>query len=61
MVMVNALPSCYTSTTLQSASFNHKHYGFKYSIPAYAIAGFTAFSRIDAQKHDGGIFWQNQL
>ena len=26
--------------------------GFKYSIPAYALAGFTAASRIDSNKHD---------
>lgn len=49
----NAFPSGHTSTSFQGASFIHKRYGFKYSIPAYAIAGFTAFSRIDAQKHDG--------
>lgn len=49
----NAFPSGHTSTTFQAASFIHKRYGFKYSIPAYAIAGFTAFSRIDADKHDG--------
>ena len=49
----NAFPSGHTSTTFQSASFIHRRYGFKYSIPAYTLAGFTAFSRIDAQKHDG--------
>lgn len=49
----NAFPSGHTSTTFQSASFIHRRYGFKYSIPAYALAGFTAFSRINAQKHDG--------
>ncbi len=49
----NAFPSGHTSTTFQAASFIHKRYGFEYSIPAYAVAGFTAFSRIDAQKHDG--------
>ena len=49
----NSFPSGHTSTTFQSASFIHKRYGFKYSIPAYALAGFTAFSRIDAKKHDG--------
>lgn len=49
----NSFPSGHTSTTFQSASFIHIRYGFKYSIPAYALAGFTAFSRIDAQKHDG--------
>lgn len=49
----NSFPSGHTSTTFQAASFIHKRYGFKYSIPAYAIAGLTAFSRVDAQKHDG--------
>lgn len=49
----NAFPSGHTSTTFQGASFIHKRYGFKYSIPAYMLAGFTAFSRINAQKHDG--------
>ncbi|MGC1630707.1 MAG: phosphatase PAP2 family protein [Gelidibacter sp.] len=48
-----AFPSGHSSTTFQGASFIHKRYGFKYSIPTYAIAGFTAFSRLDAQRHDG--------
>lgn len=48
----NSFPSGHTSTTFQSASFIHKRYGFKYSIPAYALAGFTAASRIQSQKHD---------
>ncbi len=49
----NAFPSGHTSTTFQGASFIHRRYGFKYSIPIYLAAGFTAFSRINAQKHDG--------
>ncbi len=49
----NAFPSGHTSTTFQGASFIHRRYGFKYSIPVYLAAGFTAFSRIDAQRHDG--------
>lgn len=49
----NSFPSGHTSTTFQGASFIHRRYGFKYSIPAYAIASFTAFSRLDAKKHDG--------
>ena len=49
----DSFPSGHTSTTFQSAAFIHRRYGFKYSIPAYALAGFTAFSRIDGEKHDG--------
>ncbi|TGV04865.1 phosphatase PAP2 family protein [Flavivirga rizhaonensis] len=50
----NSFPSGHTSVTFQAASFIHKRYGFKKSIPFYALAGFTAFSRIHAKKHD---FW----
>jgi len=49
----NAFPSGHTSVTFQGASFIHRRYGFKYSIPLYLAAGYTAFSRINAQKHDG--------
>ncbi len=49
----NAFPSGHTSTTFQSASFIQQRYGWKYGIPAYALAGFTAYSRIEGKKHDG--------
>jgi membrane-associated phospholipid phosphatase len=49
----NSFPSGHTSTVFQSASFVHRRYGFTYSIPAYAIAGFTAISRVHANRHDG--------
>lgn len=48
-----AFPSGHTSTTFQSAAFLQKRYGWKYGIPAYVLAGFTGYSRINAQKHDG--------
>lgn len=48
-----AFPSGHTSTTFQSASFIQRRYGWKYGLPAYALAGYTGFSRINAQKHDG--------
>lgn len=48
-----AFPSGHTSITFQAASFIHRRYGFGYSIPAYALAGFTAYSRINATRHDG--------
>ncbi len=49
----NAFPSGHTSTTFQAASFIQRRYGWAYGIPAYALAGFTGFSRLNAQKHDG--------
>ncbi|MAL60197.1 MAG: phosphatase PAP2 family protein [Flavobacteriaceae bacterium] len=48
----NSFPSGHTSTVFHSAGYIHRRYGFKYSIPAYALAGFTAASRIDSNKHD---------
>lgn len=48
----NSFPSGHTSTVFHSAGYVHSRYGFKYAIPSYALAGFTAASRIDSQKHD---------
>nr|WP_299342435.1 phosphatase PAP2 family protein [Allomuricauda sp.] len=48
----NAFPSGHTSTTFQSAAFIQRRYGWEYGIPAYALAGFTGYSRINADKHD---------
>lgn len=48
-----AFPSGHTSVAFQGASFFHRRYGFKYSIPAYILAGYTGFSRIHATRHDG--------
>lgn len=49
----HAFPSGHTSVAFQSASYYHRRYGFKYSIPAYVLAGFTAYSRLNAERHDG--------
>lgn len=48
-----AFPSGHTSVAFQGASFFHRRYGFKYSIPAYLLAGYTSFSRLHATRHDG--------
>ena len=49
----HAFPSGHTSVAFQSASYFHRRYGFKYSIPAYVLASFTAYSRLNAARHDG--------
>ncbi|WP_366017073.1 phosphatase PAP2 family protein [Lutibacter sp.] len=49
---LNSFPSGHTSVTFQSASFLQKRYGLTYGIPAYIIASFTGYSRINANKHD---------
>lgn len=48
-----AFPSGHTSVAFQSASFYHRRYGFKYSIPAYVVAGYTGYTRWNADRHDG--------
>lgn len=51
----HAFPSGHTSTAFQSAAFIQKRYGWKYGIPAFALAGFVAYSRIEGlnDRHDG--------
>lgn len=48
-----AFPSGHTSITFQAASYFHRRYGLKYGIPAYALAAWTGYSRINATRHDG--------
>ena len=48
-----AFPSGHTSIVFQSASFYHRRYGFLYSIPAYFLAGYTGYTRLNAERHDG--------
>lgn len=57
----DAFPSNHTSVAFQGASFLHKRYGFEYSIPAYIGAGFVAYSRIEADKHDAGDVFAGAL
>lgn len=51
----HAFPSGHTSVAFQSAAFIQKRYGWKYGIPAYTLAGFVAYSRIEGlnDRHDG--------
>lgn len=48
----NSFPSGHSSITFQSASFLQKRYGWEYGIPAYLLASYTGFSRINGDKHD---------
>ncbi|MFD2823812.1 phosphatase PAP2 family protein [Lacinutrix iliipiscaria] len=49
-----AFPSGHTSLAFQGASFIQRRYGWKYGIPAYAVAGFVAYSRVEGldDRHD---------
>jgi membrane-associated phospholipid phosphatase len=45
-------PSGHTSWTTANAWFMYKRYGIKYAALPIAGAAFTAYSRIEAKKHD---------
>lgn len=50
----HAFPSGHTSFAFQGASFIHLRYGWEYGIPAYALASFVAYSRVEGlnDRHD---------
>lgn len=49
----NSFPSAHTSVAFASAAFVQKRYGWEYGIPAYLLAGYVGYTRIEANKHDG--------
>ncbi|WP_339656750.1 phosphatase PAP2 family protein [uncultured Maribacter sp.] len=51
----HAFPSGHTSFAFQGASFLQKRYGWKYGVPAYLVAGFVGYSRLEGvnDRHDG--------
>jgi membrane-associated phospholipid phosphatase len=48
----DAFPSGHASVAFQSAAFIHRRYGIRSAWPAYVLATFTAWSRVDADEHD---------
>ncbi|WP_051336080.1 phosphatase PAP2 family protein [Aquimarina latercula] len=50
----HAFPSGHTSSAFQGASFIQRRYGWKYGVPAYLLATFTAYSRVEGinKRHD---------
>ncbi|MEM1258438.1 MAG: phosphatase PAP2 family protein [Bacteroidota bacterium] len=48
-----SFPSAHTSVAFASAAFVQKRYGWEYGIPAYALATYVGYTRIQANKHDG--------
>ncbi|WP_149276341.1 phosphatase PAP2 family protein [Pareuzebyella sediminis] len=51
----HAFPSGHTSFAFEGASFVQKRYGWKYGVPAYLVAGFVGYSRLEGinDRHDG--------
>lgn len=50
-----AFPSGHTSFAFQGASFLQRRYGWKYGVPAYALAAYVGWSRMEGigERHDG--------
>ncbi len=50
----NSMPSGHTSASFHAAAFIQMHYGWEYGAPAYALAAFVGYSRIEGynQRHD---------
>ncbi|MFC1704032.1 phosphatase PAP2 family protein [Candidatus Omnitrophota bacterium] len=46
-----SFPSGHTSAAFSGASFLQRRYGWAYGIPAYALASYVGWSRVDADKH----------
>jgi membrane-associated phospholipid phosphatase len=48
----DAFPSGHTTMAFQGASFIHRRYGLRTAWPAYALAAWTGWTRIEAGEHD---------
>jgi membrane-associated phospholipid phosphatase len=46
-----SFPSGHTSISFASAEFMRKRYGWEYGVPAYALASFVAYSRVESGQH----------
>jgi membrane-associated phospholipid phosphatase len=46
-----SFPSGHASISFASAEFMRKRYGWEYGVPAYALASFVAYSRVEARQH----------
>jgi len=49
----DSFPSGHTSVSFEGASFIQTRYGWKYGLPAYAAASYVAWTRVEADRHDG--------
>lgn len=46
-----SFPSGHTSISFAAAASLHKRYGWHAGLPAYVVASFTGFARVQADKH----------
>ena len=48
----HSFPSMHTSVSFTGAAFIQRRYGWKWGIPAYAVAAYVGWSRTYGKKHD---------
>ena len=46
-----SFPSGHATISFTSAEFMRKRYGWEYGLPAYALATFVAYSRVESGRH----------
>jgi membrane-associated phospholipid phosphatase len=47
-----AFPSGHAATAFSGASFIHRRYGFRESVPWYLASAYVGWTRVDADEHD---------
>jgi hypothetical protein len=48
----DAFPSGHAADTFAAATFIQQRYGWKYAIPAYTVATYVGYSRVESDKHE---------
>jgi membrane-associated phospholipid phosphatase len=48
---LQSFPSGHTSVSFSAAEYLRKRYGWEYGIPAYALASFVGYSRVESGEH----------
>jgi membrane-associated phospholipid phosphatase len=46
-----SFPSGHSASAFVGAAFLQRRYGWRYGLPAYALATFVAWSRVEAKRH----------
>lgn len=53
----HSFPSGHTADAFAAATFLQQRYGARWGVPAYALAAYTGWSRVDAKQH----YWRDVL
>ncbi len=46
-----SFPSGHATSAFAGAAFLHRRYGWAFGVPAYAVASYVAYSRVEAKRH----------